>query len=121
MKLHRIDCEFSLCQVVDFSQVDLTQPYWFLCKTDEECSLVCPTPDVPANATACDHGWRAFRVQGPLDFSLIGILAELSALLAAEGIGIFAISTYNTDYLLTRSENYERALQALARAGHSVT
>lgn len=67
-----------------------------------------------------DGFWRAFRIQGMLDFSLIGILSEISSLLAADGIGIFAISTYNTDYILTKQDNYERALRTLERAGYTV-
>ena len=64
--------------------------------------------------------WRGFRVQGTLDFSLTGILARLSGILAAREIGIFAVSTYNTDYILVKEENYARALEALAAEGYTV-
>jgi hypothetical protein len=60
------------------------------------------------------------RVQGVLDFSLVGILAKISAVLAERRIGIFAVSTYNTDYILVKAENYERALAALAGAGYQI-
>ena len=63
--------------------------------------LVCMTEHVPDNVTERDDGWKAFRIEGVLDFSLIGILSKISALLAENEIGIFAISTYNTDYILT--------------------
>ena len=70
---------------------------FFTAKTDEENFLVCLTKDVPPNATERDDGWRTFRIQGTLDFSLIGILSEISGILADNKIGIFAVSTYNTD------------------------
>ena len=75
---------------------------------------------MPGNVTDRDDGWRAFRIQGVLDFSLIGILSRISAVLADNGIGIFALSTYNTDYILTRKDSWERALEALKKAGYAV-
>lgn len=67
-----------------------------------------------------DDGWRGFRIQGVLDFSLIGILSKLSGILAEHEIGIFAISTYNTDYILVKEENFARALSVLAAEGYRV-
>jgi hypothetical protein len=67
-----------------------------------------------------DDGWKAFRIQGVLDFSLIGILSKISKLLADNKIGIFAISTYNTDYILTKAENYVSAFEILSEAGYQV-
>ena len=78
------------------------------------------TENVPENVTEQDDGWKAFRIQGVLDFSLIGILAKIAGLLAENKIGIFAISTYNTDYILTREENYEKALEVLKQAGYQI-
>lgn len=75
---------------------------------------------MPANVTDRDDGWKAFRIQGILDFSLIGILSEISKILAENRIGIFAVSTFNTDYILTKKENYEKALEVLAKAGYEV-
>ena len=117
IKIEIIDGEFSVCKVWDFSQVNFEAEYCFTGKTDEEKSLVCLTEDVPENTAVRDDGWRAFRVQGVLDFSLIGILSRISAVLAESGVGIFAISTYNTDYILTKRENWEMALQAIKKAG----
>ena len=90
------------------------------CKTDEESSLVCRTEDVPDNITDREDGWKAFRIEGVLDFSLIGILAKISALLAENEIGIFVVSTFNTDYILVKSENYAKALNALEKAGYGI-
>ena len=63
--------------------------------------------------TCCKDGWKAFRIQGVLDFSLIGILAKIATVLADNGISIFAVSTYNTDYVLIKKENYQKALDIL--------
>ncbi len=120
MKIEKIDYEFSVCRVKDYSQTDLGSEYCFLGKTDEECSLVCITDDIPGNVIDHDDGWKAFRIQGTLDFSLIGILAKLSALMAENGIGIFAVSTYNTDYILTKKENFEKAIEVLRLAGYEI-
>lgn len=120
MEIKIIEQEFSVCKVEDFSKVDLTEEYCFLSKTDEELSLVCSTNAVPNNIVECDPGWRAFRIQGILDFSLIGILSKLSTLLAENKIGIFAISTYNTDYVLTKEENFNRAIATLKDNGYTL-
>ena len=78
--------------------------FYFIGKTDEEVSLVCKTEDAPLNTIERDDGWREFRIQGVLNFSLIGILSKLSGILAEHQIGIFAVSTYNTDYILVKEE-----------------
>ena len=120
MTLKVIENEFSVCKVTDYQRVNLDADFVFTGKTDEELSLVCPVSLVPTNTTERDDGWQAFRIEGVLDFSLIGILTRVSSILAEEKIGIFAISTYNTDYILTRKENFQRALDALRRAGYDL-
>ena len=111
---------FSVCKVKDYSGIDLMQPFCFTGTTDEENSLVCPEALVPENTTERDDGWRGFRIIGQLDFSLIGILARISGILAANRIGIFAVSTYNTDYIFTKEENFEKALRVLKSSGYSL-
>ena len=111
---------FSVCKVADAAEIDLNKDFCFAAKTDEELSLVCPTKDVPGVTSERDDGWRAFRIQGTLDFSLIGILAKISTILAEHRIGIFAISTFNTDYILVKQENFVKALQSLAEHGYKV-
>ena len=111
---------FSVCKVKDYSGVDLTKPFCFTGTTDEENSLVCPEALVPGNTIERDDGWKGFRIIGQLDFSLIGILARISKILAEGGIGIFAISTYNTDYILTKEENFKKAMKVLKNAGYEV-
>lgn len=78
------------------------------------------TIDTPRNTIEREDGWRGFRIQGVLDFSLIGILSKLSAILADNGIGIFAVSTFNTDYILVKEKNFEKALDVLADNGYTV-
>jgi hypothetical protein len=120
MELKKIDHKLTVCKVADVSEIDMSADFYFIGKTDEELSLVCRTEDTPAQTTARDDGWRGFRIQGVLDFSLIGILSKLSGILAENKIGIFAVSTYNTDYILVKEENFERALDILAAEGYTV-
>lgn len=120
MNLKKIDRDFSVCKVADAKEIDFDGDFCFVGKTDEEISYVCLTEHVPAHVMERDDGWKAFRIEGVLDFSLIGILAKISAILAEQGIGIFAISTYNTDYILTKKENFERAIQALEQAEYKI-
>ena len=117
IEIQILNGSFSVCKVEDYSEVNLNSPFCFIGKTDEENSLVCLTADVPDNTIERDDGWCAFRVSGVLDFSLIGILSRLSTILAEAGIGIFAVSTYNTDYILTREKDFGNALDALTEAG----
>ena len=120
MEIKALTDLFSVCKVEDATQIDLSKDFCFIAKTDEEISLVCPTKNVPAVTSARDDGWRGFRIQGTLDFSLIGILAKISAILAEQRIGIFAISTYNTDYIFVKEENFAKALKSLAEHGYKV-
>mgnify|MGYP000892169953 CR=1 FL=1 len=120
MKLKIINQNFSICKVKDLSQIDYSDKFCFVGKTDEELSLVCSTDLVPENAIECDNGWRAFRIQGVLDFSLIGILSKLSTLLAENKVGIFVVSTYNTDYVLIKEENFEKAINVLECNGYVI-
>ena len=121
MNLKVIDTEFSVCMVEDYTQVDLNEEFVFAGHTDEELSLVCPTSLVPDNTTERNDGWKAFRIEGVLDFSLIGILSRISACLADNGIGIFAISTFNTDYILTKDSDFNKAIEMLEQTGYTIT
>ena len=120
MKIKKIPYDFSICKVADYSKVNTAAEYCFTGKTDDENSLVCLTADVPANTLERDDGWMAFRIQGVLDFSLVGILSEITGILAEDKIGIFAISTFNTDYILTKKEDYQKALDLLDAEGYKI-
>ncbi len=120
MELKKLTYDFTVCKVADESELVSGKDFYFVGKTDEEISLVCITEDTPVNTTERDDGWKGFRIQGVLDFSLIGILSKISTVLADNKIGIFAISTFNTDYILVKQENFERAMTALSNAGYTV-
>ena len=120
MEIKRITGEFTVCKVSDLSGVDLNHEYYFVSRTDEEISVVCRTKDVPYSTCSREDGWKACRVQGTLDFSMIGILAGISRILADQKIGIFVVSTYQTDYILTKTENFEKAMLALEEAGYRI-
>lgn len=120
MELKKLDFDLTVCKVSSETDLDLTKPFYFIGKTDEELSLVCRTEDTPKNTTDRDDGWKGFRIQGILDFSLIGILSKISGILAENKIGIFAVSTFNTDYILVKSENFDRALSILSDSGYKI-
>ena len=120
MNLKKISHKLTVCKVSVISDIDISANFYFIGRTDEEVSLVCKTEDVPMNTIERDDGWRGFRIQGVLDFSLIGILSKLSGILAEHQIGIFAVSTYNTDYILVKEENFEWALNVLASEGYTI-
>ena len=120
MQLQKIGGEFSVCRIETAADINFNTEFCFAGKTDEEFSLVCLTEDVPEGAILRDDGWKAFRIQGVLDFSLIGILSKISAILAENQIGIFAVSTYNTDYILTKAEHFPKALEVLAEEGYEI-
>ncbi|MBQ4483086.1 MAG: ACT domain-containing protein [Lachnospiraceae bacterium] len=120
MKLKKLPYDLTVCKVYDVSGINLSADICFVGKTDEELSLVCKTEDAPAETVERDDGWRGFRIEGVLDFSLIGILSELSTILAENKIGIFAVSTFNTDYILVKTDNFDRAMNVLAAEGYEV-
>ena len=120
MKLKKLEYDLTVCKVQDISDIDMTAGFYFIGKTDEELSLVCKTEDTPVKAVERDNGWKGFRIQGTLDFSLVCILSKLSGILADYKIGIFAVSTYNTDYILVKEDNFDRALKVLVAEGYTV-
>ena len=120
MELKKLEHKLTVCKVNSVNDIDMDKDFYFVGKTDEEISLVCKTEGTPENTVERDDGWRGFRIQGVLDFSLIGILSKISGILADNNIGIFAVSTYNTDYILVKEENFEKALDVLSNEGYTV-
>lgn len=120
MDLKRIEGQLTVCKLKSVVEIDLNNDFYFIGRTNEEISLVCKTEDTPEETLERDDGWRAFRIQGTLDFSLIGILSKISSILAENKIGIFAVSTYNTDYILVKEKNFEAALMALEKSGYNI-
>ncbi len=124
MKLLLLPDRFTICRL----EPDAAVPDWAdsssvglrsITRTADELSIVCDEKDVP-EGVKCESGWRAMRVAGTLDFSLSGVLASLATPLADAGVSIFAISTFDTDYLLVRDDDVGRAAGALQAAGHEV-
>ena len=120
MELKKLPYDLTVCKVASLADVDQDSEFFFLGKTDEELSLVCRTEDVPAATTERDDGWKGFRIEGVLEFSMIGILSKLSGILAENEIGLFAVSTYNTDYILVKEANFAKALEVLAAEGYTI-
>lgn len=88
-------------------------------RTAEELSIVCPQDNIPDDIKY-EKDWRILKIEGPLDFSLIGILASISSLLSQERISIFAISTYDTDYILVKSKDINNAIKVLTKGGYNL-
>ena len=120
IELYRLPYELTVCKAASMADIDLDAGFFFVARTDEELSLVCRTEDAPLNAVAREDGWRGFRVGGTLDFSLVGILSGLCGVLAENKIAVFAVSTYNTDYILVRGAQFDRASDAFRAAGYTV-
>ena len=120
MKIKKLNFDFSICKVKDYSKINLDSQYYFIGKTDEENSLVCITQDIPENIIEHDDNWNGFRIQDTLNLSLIGILSQISSLLAKNRIGLFTVSTFNTDYIFTKKQNFLKALNVLSKAGYEV-
>lgn len=120
MELQKLPYDLTICKLESELDINLNNKFYFIGKTDEEISLVCATCDVPCNTLARDDGWKCLKIQGILDFSLIGILSEISTVLAENKIGIFAVSTFNTDYILVKAENFEKSIQVLTLKGYSI-
>ena len=111
---------YSICRLgpaADIPPWAMAGDFFSITRTEAELSLVCSQEVVP-DGVQCEKGWRCIMVIGPLDFSLTGILASLTASLAEAGISVFAISTFDTDYLLVSADNLNRAVLKLQEAGH---
>ena len=115
--------KFSVCRLAPGEKA----PAWAMSggeftsvtRTADELSVVCPEGAAP-KGTKCESAWRLFKIEGPLDFALTGILVAVGKPLADAGVSIFAVSTYDTDYVMVKEQNVEKAVRALAVAGHHV-
>ncbi len=109
----RLDKKTPLPKWVEASE------FFSITKTMDELSIVCSENSIPIDIK-CEKDWRVLKVHGPLDFSLIGILSSISTILAKKGISIFAISTYDTDYILVKDKDINNAIDALTYEGYEV-
>jgi len=123
LSLRELEGRFAICRLGPEDEI----PAWALGKADfcsitrtkDELSVVCREDSVPED-TRCERGWRILQVEGPLDFALTGILASIAKPLADAGVSIFAVSTFDTDYILVKETNLALAQRALQSAGHRV-
>ena len=123
MRLCVIDARLGICRLMPEQAVPrwaVEGDWWSITRTTDELSVVAPMTSIPASVPMTGP-WRAFQVEGPLEHDLVGVLAGLAAPLAAGGISIFALSTFDTDYLLVSDERLEDATSALRLAGHLVS
>jgi hypothetical protein len=88
-------------------------------RTSDELSIICASAAVPHD-TVASHDWRTFKLRGPFDMDLVGVMLSVAAPLAAAGVSIMPISTYDTDYVLVRDQQFTLAVASLRRAGHVV-
>ncbi len=94
-------------------------PFLALTRTTDELSIVCPQANVP-DGVVMEPGWRALKVAGPLDFSMVGVLAGISGALARARISLFVLSTFDTDYILVKGADLRGAMSALESAGYTI-
>jgi hypothetical protein len=113
---------FAICRLA----ADAMTPHWAgtglffsITRTCEELSIICAEANVPSGVL-CNRGWRCLKVDGPLEFNAIGVVASLARPLATAGVSIFVVSSYDTDYLLVKRESYEKTLGILRESGHDV-
>jgi len=109
----------SLALDADIPPALLKQPLFFISKTHDELSIVCPD-DFIIDSQDTESNWQALEVIGPLGFSLTGIMANISGVLARAGVSIFSISTYDTDYILVKKQTVNKAMAALRADGYNV-
>ena len=95
--------------------------FYSVTRTESEVSVVCAEDEAPAgDHVRVEPDWRALEVAGPLDFSMVGVMAALTAPLADVDVSVFVVSTYDTDYVLVHAAALEKAIEALRAAGHAV-
>ncbi len=122
LELSVLHGDFAICRLAASSKIPdwaMSNPFFSVTRTMEELSIVCPSRAVPPDVRA-ERGWRCLKVRGPLAFDQVGVLLSLAEPLAKAGVSIFAVSTYDTDYVLVRGQDLARALAALRASGHVV-
>jgi hypothetical protein len=123
LTLAQVEGTFAVCRLdADAALPDwaMRGPFVSFTRTKDELSVVCSEEAVP-EGIRCERGWRCLRVAGTLDFWLVGVLAVLLQPLAAAGVSVFVLSTFDTDYLLVKEGDFPRAAEVLRSAGHTVS
>lgn len=115
IELQLLDLNLAIAKLSEFDNLDeiiAKAKFASFTKTEDEFSLVIDIKNLP-NHQFVNEGWRAFKIIGPLDFSLVGIIQQVIRPLSKNGISIFTISTFETDYILVKKEQVERAVDVL--------
>jgi hypothetical protein len=117
-RLSLLEGQFAVCRLPACAPWPVPRPgaLWSITRTAEETSVVCLRENAPGGARV-EGGWRALKLEGPIPFEEIGVLSALSGSLAAAGLSVFALSTFDTDYILVKETSLTGALEALAKAG----
>lgn len=122
LKMKLLEGIFGVCRLSSEDNI----PHWCLqseiysiTKTKDELSILCDLKFIP-QGIKCEKPWKALKIEGPLDFALIGILSTISTLLAKNSISIFAISTYDTDYILVKEKDMDNAIKVLSNEGYII-
>jgi hypothetical protein len=113
---------FVVCRLDSFSPIPdsiLQSPFYSITKTADELSVVCPEEFFPPESP-CERSWKCFKIHGPLDFVETGVISSMTMPLAAAGISVFAFSTYDTDYVMVKDVDIEKAIDTLVQSGHEV-
>ena len=114
---------YSVCRLAPDAPIPdwvRSTTFFSITRNDDELSIVCPEAAVPLD-TRAEHGWRCFKVAGPIPFDEVGVVASLTTPLAAAAVGVFVISTFDTDYILIAARNADAATAAWRQAGFTVT
>ena len=122
LTLSILEGRFAICRLkasAEAPRLSLNEDLFSITRTRDELSIVCSEEGAP-EGERCEKGWQCLKVEGPLDFSMTGVMASLAVPLAQAGVSIFTVSTFDTDYLLVKETDIERAVLALSAAGHSV-
>jgi uncharacterized protein len=123
LNFRRLPVSFAICRLppdAPTPPLTLAAPFASITRTAEELSIACPADQAPPNAK-CESPWTCFKVEGLFPFSLTGVLASFLDPLAERSVPIFAVSTFDTDYILVKEEHAATALEALMKAGHTLT
>jgi len=122
LKFRQLPDTFTICRLPPDAAIPefaLKASLFSVTRTTDELSIVCPTGQAPGNAK-CEGPWTCFKLEGPFPFSLTGVLASFLDPLAEHGVPIFAIATFDTDYVLVKIEHASAALRTLEAAGHDL-
>ena len=122
LRLSMLDERLAVCRLEARAEIPpwaTGAPFFCVTRTPDELSIICPEERVPAGIT-CEPGWRAFKLEGAFDFGLVGVLSSVAAPLAESEVGILAIATYETDYVLVQGSQLDLAVAALRGRGHEV-